>query len=295
MILGKNLIAINLNKELKSLLYDLDYKIMEVDDCIEGIRHIVRFLPDLVVAEINSPNLNGLSMASILDMLKVRVPLILVASDMKYQKYALNFDNVNGFLQNPGAKTGVSRDKVRSEFESIIFNLDNFELSSMEYAYHFRQHEWANLMGKSNNSRILIVEDDSDFQKLVLKRLDSLNAYDLYSAKDGLEGVFKAFLVEPNLILTDINMPNIDGMAMSQIFFILNKPFPIVFLTSMTKPEVVPKIKRAHGVIGMIEKESVAEKGVFFETFEAYLVEALAKQRDLKRQIENMGKKKREI
>ena len=32
--------------------------------------------------------------------------------------------------------------------------------------------------------------------------------------------VFKALLIEPDLILTDIMMPKLDGMAMSQIFYI---------------------------------------------------------------------------
>ncbi len=290
MIIGKNIIAINLNKEMISLLYDLGYKIMEVPDCIEGIRLAIRFQPDLVIAEINSPNLNGLSMASILSKLNVRIPLVLTGSDIKYKKPATSFDNVNGFLMNPGKATGISRDKVRSDFEAIIFNLDNFELSSMEFAYSFRQHEWANLLGKSNKKRILIVEDDESFIKVVLKRLDSQNTYNLFSAKDGLEGVFKAFLVEPHLILTDINMPNIDGMAMSQMFFILNKPFPIVFLTALELDEIQPKMKKAFGVIGIMEKEILSSKAAFFESFEKHLADALAKQKKWKREIEESSK-----
>ncbi|MBU2512574.1 response regulator [bacterium] len=290
MIIGKNIIAINLSKEMISLLFDLDYKIMEVKDCIEGIRHAIRFQPDLVIAEINSPNLNGLSMASILNKLRVRIPLILTGSDVKYKKPALSFNNVNGFLLNPGKDTGVSRDKVKSDLESIIFNFDNFELSSMEYAYSFRQHEWANLLGKSNNNRILIVEDDVSFLKLVLKRLDSQNAYDLYSAKDGLEGVFKAFLVKPHLILTDINMPNIDGLAMSQMFFILNKPYPIVFLTALEIGEIQPKMKKAHGVVGIMEKKVLGDKETFLKDFEKHLIEALIRQKEWKKQIEETSK-----
>jgi CheY-like chemotaxis protein len=287
MIIGKNVIAINQSKEMLNLLFDLDYKIMEVKDCIEGVRQTIRFKPDLVVAEINSPGLNGFSMARILETLMVHIPLILTASDVKYEKYSASFDNVNGFLLNPGKGSGQSRDKIRSDFEAIVFNLDNFVLSSAEFSYSFRQHEWANLLGKSNKKRILIVEDDESFLKLMLKKMDSFNRFDLFSAGGGLEGVFKALLVEPHLIITDINMPHLDGMAMSQLFFILNKPFPIVFLTAMEGKAIQQKAKKAHGAVGILKKEIARNKSVLLEEIEAHLTKAMILEKNWKKKIKN--------
>ncbi len=285
MIIGKNIIAVNQSKEMLSLLFDLDYKIMEVRDCVEGIRQTIRYKPDLVIAEINSPNLNGISMARILKTLMVNIPLILTASEEKYKKRALTFENVNGFLLNPLKASGQNRDKIRSDFEAIIFNLDNFSLSSTEYSYHFRQHEWANLLGKSGKKKILIVEDDESFLKLILKKMDSFDRFDLFSAANGLEGVFKALLVEPDLVLTDINMPNLDGMAMSQLFFILNKPYPIVFLTGLEGEEIQQKVKKAHGAVGLLPKEIVKDKSILLEELEIHLTKAMILQKNWKKKI----------
>lgn len=286
MIIGKNIIAVNQSKEMLNLLFDLDYKILEVKDCIEGIRQTIRYRPDLVIAEINSPALNGISMARILKTLMVNIPLILTASDEKHKKRALSFENVNGFLLNPAKGSGLSRDKIRSGFESIIFNLDNFSLSSTDYSYRFRQHEWANLLAKSNKKKILIVEDDESFLKLVLKKTDSFNRFDLFSATDGLEGVFKALLVEPDLVLTDINMPNLDGMAMSQLFFILNKPFPIVFLTGLEGEGVEQKAKKAHGSVGLLKKEIVSDNTLLAEQLDIHLTKAAILQKNWKKKLQ---------
>ncbi len=282
MILGKNIIAVNQSKEMLELLFDLDYKIMEAEDCIEGIRSTIRYRPDLVVAEINSPNLNGLSMARILKTLLVSSPLILTASDEKFRKYATSFDNVYGFILNQNVRPKDSKDTFRSDFESIIFNLDNFQLTEPEFSYSFRQHEWANLIGKSNNKRLLIIEDDEDFRKAILKKIDFFNIFDLFSAKDGLEGVFKALLIEPDLILSDIKMPILDGMAMSQLFFILNKPFPIVFLSAVDDKEIRQKSQKANGVLGYMEKEMLRDKTIFVDQIESYLNKAATLRRTWK-------------
>ena len=195
MILGKNILAVNQCQEMLDLLYDLNYKIMVAKDCIEGIQHTIRFQPDFVLVEIDSPNLNGLSMAGILDTLLIKTPLILTASDIKYQKPAVSFNNVNGFLLNPIMGSGVTRDKTKSELESIIFNLDNFDLGLVEYSYHFRQHEWANLLGQSGKKKILVIEDDNTFRTKMLRILDATRNYDLFNAADGLDGLFKALLI----------------------------------------------------------------------------------------------------
>ena len=272
MIIGKNIIAIKQTKEMIELLYELDFKIMETDDCVEGVRKIIRYRPDLVIAEINTPNLNGFTMAGILNTLQIRTPIILTASDARYKHVKEKLDTIHGFIPNIDRETTKGeRETIRSEFESIIFSLDNVEVSEPEYEYRFRQHEWANLIGQSGKKRILIVEDSDDYRLAVLKKIDSFGLYDLFSASEGLEGLFKALLIEPHLILTDIKMPILDGMAMSQIFYILNKQFPIVFLTAIDEKEIREKARKAAGVLGYITKDSIRDKETLNEKIETFL------------------------
>lgn len=274
MILGKNIVIVRQQKKMTDMLYDLDFKIMEAENGVDCIRKTIRYRPDLVIAEVNTPNLNGLSMAKILDTLLIRIPIILTASDAKYEKHALSFPNVKGYLITQATDTGFNYEKVRSDFETVIFNMEDFELSSTEYTYTFRQHEWANLLGKSDKKRLMIVEDDESYRKALLRRMDVYDAYDLFSATDGLEGFFKSLLVEPDLILTDIKMPKLDGFAMSQLFYILNKPLPLVFLTALESEEIKQKSKKAHGVLGFMLKETLNNKNEFIERVDSYLAKA---------------------
>ncbi len=271
MNLGNNIIAVNQSKEMTDLLFNLDFKIMTAKDCIHCIRDTIRYLPDLIVADLESPHLNGMSMARILNTLMIRTPIILTAPDMKFRKHALSFENVLGFIQHPPKGVTFPKDKMREDLESIIFDIEKIDPESVEYAYSFRQREWANLLGKSGKKKILVIEDDKTVKTGMMRLLDSTREYDLYGAEDGLEGIFKALLIEPDLVLTDISMPNLDGLAMCQIFNILNKPFPVVFITTMDYKEIPQKAIKAQGVLGLIKKSILQEKQNFFAQISFFL------------------------
>lgn len=66
-------------------------------------------------------------------------------------------------------------------------------------------------MGKAN---VLYIEDNFDNLTLV-KRVLEIEGYDVISAKNGSEGLEKAFEIMPDLIITDINLPDIDGYSVT--------------------------------------------------------------------------------
>ena len=63
------------------------------------------------------------------------------------------------------------------------------------------------------NSKILIVED-SEIQAVMLKRLLTEKGYNVVWAKNGAEGLQMAEKERPNLIISDILMPVMDGYQM---------------------------------------------------------------------------------
>lgn len=66
---------------------------------------------------------------------------------------------------------------------------------------------------KSNNKIILIVDDDKE----LLDRINSIftsNGYDVFSAHNGMLGLKTAKSIRPDLIITDICMPIMDGVTM---------------------------------------------------------------------------------
>jgi len=61
--------------------------------------------------------------------------------------------------------------------------------------------------------KILIIEDDPSYLKLLNDQLTK-NGYEIVNAKDGREGLATALSHHPDLIILDIKMPVMDGIAM---------------------------------------------------------------------------------
>jgi len=65
------------------------------------------------------------------------------------------------------------------------------------------------------SGKILVVEDHRETRDLFTIALE-LTDFDVVVANDGLGGLEKACVERPDLILTDIQMPRLDGVAMIQ-------------------------------------------------------------------------------
>ncbi len=64
--------------------------------------------------------------------------------------------------------------------------------------------------------KILIVEDNPDSRDLLAVMLKR-EGYTVYTADDGLEGLKLVAMDCPDIIITDITMPNVDGIEMVKI------------------------------------------------------------------------------
>jgi CheY-like chemotaxis protein len=60
-------------------------------------------------------------------------------------------------------------------------------------------------------SKILVIEDNRDSRD-ILSKLLRMSGYDVISASDGAAGFDAALEQLPDLIITDINMPRMDGL-----------------------------------------------------------------------------------
>lgn len=92
--------------------------------------------------------------------------------------------------------------------------------------------------------KILIVDDEVDLANLLRINLE-IEGFECNVAKDGQEGIEKAVLVQPDLILLDIRMPVIDGYG---VLAELKKnqetsKIPVIMCTTIKGEE---NIKKAH-------------------------------------------------
>ncbi|SEB43518.1 response regulator transcription factor [Terriglobus roseus] len=78
-------------------------------------------------------------------------------------------------------------------------------------------------------SRILIVDDEPQILRMLRASL-TVNGYEVVSAKNGLEG-FTAFeQLQPDLIITDMSMPVMDGLSLTREIRRISK-VPIIVLS----------------------------------------------------------------
>ena len=94
----------------------------------------------------------------------------------------------------------------------------------------------------SRESSILVVED-SPTQSMYLKFLLEENGYTVHMARDGRQGLDAAFKIRPQLIISDVMMPEMTGYEMCRTIKDDPElsPIPLILLTTLSDPEDILK------------------------------------------------------
>lgn len=93
-------------------------------------------------------------------------------------------------------------------------------------------------------NKIALIVDDAQISRQILRTIISEFEFEIHEAKDGNEAVRKALNINPDLVLMDINMPNLDGItATSEI--LKNIKCNIIMCTGDSTHDNVVKSKYA--------------------------------------------------
>ena len=110
-------------------------------------------------------------------------------------------------------------------------------------------------------SATILVVDDSASLRMAIRIALTGAGYAVVEAGDGVEGLAKATETRFNMIVTDLNMPNMDGLAM--IRALRQQPaqagVPIIFLTTESDAEMKAQAKAA-GATGWLVKPFVPDQ-----------------------------------
>ena len=107
------------------------------------------------------------------------------------------------------------------------------------------------------STRILLVEDFKPYRCLISGLLSGDHSLDLVGeAEDGLEAVEKAQQLKPDIILMDIGLPKLDGLAASRRILDLVPSAKIIFLTQQMDADLVKEAFNL-GAMGYVLKEYV--------------------------------------
>lgn len=97
--------------------------------------------------------------------------------------------------------------------------------------------------------KILIIDDEERFTQLVKLNLEKTGRYEVMTQSKGSLGLATAKSFNPDLILLDILMPDMEGGDVASAMHDDNdtKGIPIVFLTAVAEKK---EVKRGGGTIG---------------------------------------------
>jgi two-component system response regulator GlrR len=100
--------------------------------------------------------------------------------------------------------------------------------------------------------KILLVDDESDLLRLWRLRLESKD-YEVAVAGSGEEAMATFSVFKPDVVLTDLRMPGIDGMALFEAIRKQNKSVPVIIITAHGSiPEAVEATRQ--GVFSFLTK-----------------------------------------
>jgi CheY-like chemotaxis protein len=106
--------------------------------------------------------------------------------------------------------------------------------------------------------RILVVDDDDSMRELIRIHLSSAG-YEVTTAADGIAAGYLVLKSPPDLILSDVNMPHMDGFEfIAALKSDKSLPYiPVIFLTSHEEGDNRGK---ELGAVGYLTKPVRAEK-----------------------------------
>jgi two-component system OmpR family response regulator len=102
--------------------------------------------------------------------------------------------------------------------------------------------------------RLLLVDDEPDIRAIAKMALERIGGYSVTAAGSAAEAVAAATAEQPEVVLLDVMMPDLDGPAtLARLRPLLGQQVPVIFLTAKAQAADVERLK-ALGAVGVIAK-----------------------------------------
>ena len=127
-------------------------------------------------------------------------------------------------------------DLIHEEAKRIIEILDIFRgkknrLEESKEEELKSEKEFVYCASKNGQAKILVVDDDGSIRRIIKMDLEKVG-YDVYTVYDAEEALKIMDKIEPDIIISDVRMPKIDGFEFYRILKERKKFIPFVFLTA---------------------------------------------------------------
>jgi len=204
---GKNILLVEDNEsaliQMKEILLEEEYNICIANNGKEALEAIKTFIPDAIILDLMMPEVDGFEVLAAIRNVKEtsRIP-VLILSAKHVTKEELSFLRGNHIYQLI-QKGDINRNELLGHIKNMVILLKN-DVSKLNKLN-------PNLANISRKASILVIDDNPD-------NLETVNAilggnHNIIGTFNGLDGLEKAKTLKPDLILLDISLPGMDGMA----------------------------------------------------------------------------------
>jgi response regulator NasT len=100
--------------------------------------------------------------------------------------------------------------------------------------------------------RIVVADDEPDMRDYFKKILPRLGHQVVAAAETGRELVERCLVLRPDLVITDIKMPDLDGIDAAVVLY-KESPIPVILVSAYHDPELIRRAESDH-IMGYLVK-----------------------------------------
>ena len=214
---------------LTSIMEQDEYEVWQASSGAEGLQMAAKVLPDLILLDVSLPDMDGYAVCQQLkaDPQTTAIPIILVSTSEG------PWDKVKGF------SVGGS-DYITKPFNTleVIVRIEN-QLKIRQLQDQMLKADQAPTDSPqptpSSAKAVILMVDDEPKNLALLTDVLEQDGYEIWQADSGSEALRVADMVLPDLILLDINMPDMQGYDVCQQLKAdaKTKLIPVIFVSAL--------------------------------------------------------------
>ena len=96
--------------------------------------------------------------------------------------------------------------------------------------------------------RLLLIDDNAIWRTFATKHLNEAGLTAVEVAYDGVQGVFKARALQPDIILLDVRLPHLNGLEAAEKIRDAAPRSKVIFVSGTTDPQAIQAAREAGGL-----------------------------------------------
>jgi len=211
---------------IKQTLTSEDYRLIFVENGRDAIDTVMKRDIDLLILDVELPDMSGLDvlrnirkltqeMQSVVQLKELPVIMVTAYPQDEIRRRAERFGLIK-FLGKP-----IKRQELRELVKSIL------------------EGGYQRIEGKKI---VLCVDSEPRVQKFYEGTLSG-KEWDVITASNGIEALETVEFKNPDLIITELNLPEMDGVEFIQTLKESNQNIPVIVVSSVSEKEGKPKVE----------------------------------------------------